>query len=103
MARRPVMATVAPDNVVQFPDATRGSIEGRGRSRTLKESGDLVAHKLREAVRTLVAELRDEFGAKGDATSERDERNFYYGGRELLRENLMRLEGLIAGHWLKAF
>ncbi len=97
------MATVTPDNVVQFPDTTRGSIEGRGRLRTLKESGDLVAHKLREAVRTLVAELRDEFGAKGDATSERDERNFYYGGRELLRENLMRLEGLIAGHWLKAF
>jgi hypothetical protein len=58
---------------------------------------------LREAVRALVAELQEELGTKGDAADERDQRNFYYGGRELLRENLVRLEGLFAGHWLQLF
>jgi hypothetical protein len=97
------MVTMATDNVVRFPEANRDSIGGRDRLRTLKESRDLVAQKLREAVRVLVAELQDEFGAKGDATSEQNQRSFYYGGRELLRENLVRLEGLFAGHWLQQF
>jgi hypothetical protein len=97
------MVTMATDNIVRFPEANRDSIGGRDRLRTLKESRDLVAQKLREAVRVLVAELQDEFGTKGDATDERDQRNFYYGGRELLRENLVRLEGLFAGHWLQQF
>jgi hypothetical protein len=94
---------MATDNVVRFPESNRDSIGNRDRLRTLKESRDLVAQKLREAVRVLIAELQDEFGAKGDATDERDQRNFYYGGRELLRENLLRLEGLFAGHWLQQF
>lgn len=97
------MVTMAPDNVVRFPDSARGSIGGRDHLRTLKESRDLVAQKLREAIRILVAELQDDLGAKGDAADERDQRNFYYGGRELLRENLVRLEALVAGHWLHLF
>jgi len=97
------MATVATDNVVRFPESIKGSIGGRDRLRTLKESRDLVAQKLREAVRALVAELQEELGTKGDVADERDQRNFYYGGRELLRENLVRLEGLFAGHWLQTF
>ncbi|MBI4997028.1 MAG: DUF1631 family protein [Rhodocyclales bacterium] len=97
------MVTMATDNVVRFPESNRDSIGSRDRLRTLKEARDLVAQKLREAVRVLVAELQDEFGAKGDATTEQNQRSFYYGGRELLRENLVRLEGLFAGHWLQQF
>jgi hypothetical protein len=97
------MVTMATDNVVRFPEANRDSIGGRDRLRTLKESRDLVAQKLREAVRVLVSELQEEFSVKGDATNQQDQRSFYYGGRELLRENLVRLEGLFAGHWLQQF
>ena len=97
------MVTVAPDNVVRFPDGTRGLIAGRDRSRTLNESRDLVAQKLREVFRTFLAELQDDLVAKGDAADERDQRNFYYGGRELLHENVMRIEGLVAAHWLRQF
>lgn len=97
------MVTMATDNVVRFPESNRDSIGSRDRLRTLRESRDLVAQKLREAVRILVAELQDEFGTKGDATTEQNQRSFYYGGRELLRENLVRLEGLFAGHWLQQF
>ncbi|HTY03415.1 MAG TPA: DUF1631 family protein [Rhodocyclaceae bacterium] len=97
------MVTVAPDNVVQFPEGTRSAIGGRDRARTLRDSRDLVAHKLREGVRGLLAELQDDLAAKGDAADERDQRNFYYGGRELLRESVMRVEGLAAAHWLRQF
>jgi hypothetical protein len=95
------MVTVAPDNVVRFPDGTRSSIGGREPSRTLKDARDLVAQKLREAIRALFAELDEDLAAKGDIADERDQRNFYYGGRELLRENLLRMEGLVAAHWLR--
>lgn len=97
------MVTVASDNVVRFPESPQALVGGRGRSRTLTEARDLVAQKLREAIRTFVAELQDEFASKGDLADERDQRSFYYGGRELLRDNTARLEGLVAGHWLKAF
>lgn len=95
------MVTVAPDNVVRFPDGTRSSIGGREPSRTLKDARELVAQKLREAIRALFAELQDDLATKGDLADERDQRNFYYGGRELLRENLLRMEGLVAAHWLR--
>ncbi|MBI5785884.1 MAG: DUF1631 family protein [Rhodocyclales bacterium] len=97
------MVTIATDNIVRFPESNRDSIGNRDRLRTLRESRDLVAQKLREAVRSLVDELGEELGVKGDQSDERDQRNFYYGGRELLRENQTRLEGLFAGHWLKLF
>jgi hypothetical protein len=94
---------MATDNVVRFPEANRESIGGRDRSRTLRESRDLVAQKLREAVRGLIAELQEELAAKGDVADEREQRNFYYGGRELLGDNVGRLEALFAGHWLQTF
>jgi hypothetical protein len=94
---------MATDNVVRFPEANRDSIGGRDRSRTLRESRDLVAQKLREAVRGLIAELQEELAAKGDVADEREQRNFYYGGRELLGDNVGRLEALFAGHWLQLF
>lgn len=97
------MVTMATDNVVRFPEGNRDSIGSRDRLRTLKESRDLVAQKLREAVRTLVAGLQEELVAKGDVADERDQRNFYYGGRELLGESVGRLEALFAGHWLQSF
>lgn len=95
------MVTMATDNVVRFPDGTRSSIGGREPSRTLKDARELVAQKLRETIRTLFAELQEDLAAKGDVADERDQRNFYYGGRELLRENLLRMEGLVAAHWLR--
>lgn len=95
------MATVAPDNVVQFPENTRGLIGGRDSKRTLKEARELVAQKLREAIRTLFGQLQEDLAAKGDVAVERDQRNFYYGSRELLRESLVRVEGVVAAHWLR--
>lgn len=97
------MVTMATDNVVRFPEVKADSIGGRDRLRTLKESRDLVAQKLREAVRSLIDELCEELAVKGDQSDEREQRNFYYGGRELLNENQTRLEGQFAGQWLKQF
>lgn len=97
------MVTMATDNVVRFPEANRDSIGARDHLRTLRESRDLVAQKLREVVRGFVDGACEELAVKGDQSDERDQRNFYYGGRELLREGQTRLEGLFAGHWLKQF
>jgi len=97
------MVTMATDNVVRFPESNRDSIGSRDRIRTLRESRDLVAKKLREAVRAFVDEASEELAVKGDQSDESDQRNFFYGGRELLQESQTRLEGLFAGHWLKQF
>jgi len=95
------MVTMALDNVIRFPDSARGSLSDSYRTRTLNESRDLVAHRLREAVRPLCSALEAELLVRGDTADEREQRNFYYGGRELLRENATRLEGLLAAHWLR--
>lgn len=96
------MVTTVPDNVVHLPE-NRSSIGYQGYSRTSREARDLVAQKLRELVRTFVEQFQEELARKGDLADERDQRNFFYGGRELLQENVGRMEGLVAGHWLKAF
>ena len=95
------MVTAAADNVVQFPDSVHGGISGQGRSRNLREARDLVAQKLRDSVKALIAQLQEDLGKKGDVTDERNLRSFYYGGRETLRDNSSRLEALVAGHWLQ--
>jgi hypothetical protein len=96
------MVTTVPDNVVRLSES-RSSIGYQGHSRTAKEARDLVAQKLRELVRLFVEKFQEELARKGDLADERDQRNFYYGGRELLQESVGRMEGLVAGHWLKLF
>lgn len=94
---------VASDNVLQFPDGARDSLIGRDRLRTLREARDLVAQKLREAVRLLVTQMDQELAVKGDRADEREQRSFYYSSRDILKEQQGRLEGLFAGHWLEGF
>jgi hypothetical protein len=96
------MVTTVPDNVVRLPES-RSSIGYQGYSRTSREARDLVAQKLRELIRAFVDDFREELARKGDVADERDQRNFFYGARELLQESVGRMEGLLAGRWLKAF
>lgn len=96
------MVTTVPDNVVHLPE-NRSAIGYQGYSRTSREARDLVAQKLRELVRAFVEQFQEELARKGDLADERDQRNFFYGGRELLQESVGRMEGLVAGHWLKVF
>jgi hypothetical protein len=93
------METMALDNVIRFPESLRGSASDHERARTLMEARNLAAQKLREAIRSLLAEFEEDLLARGDAADERDQRNFCYGGRELVRESGPRVEGLLSAHW----
>lgn len=95
------MAAMAHDNVIQFPDANRDTAGGPDRSRTLKASTDLLAQKLREALRALLPEVNEEMLTRGDLADEREQRNAYYGAHEILKQNAVRLEGLLAANWLR--
>lgn len=93
------METMALDNVIRFPESPRGFASDQERARTLTEARNLAAQKLRDAIRSLLAEFEEDLLARGDAADERDQRNFCYGGRELLRESGPRVEGSLAAHW----
>jgi hypothetical protein len=97
------MAATVVDNVIRFPDGARGSAADYDRARMLTESRDIVAQKLREALRTLLGQLQEELLARGDVADEREERSFYYGSREALAANALRLEGVLAAQWLRQF
>lgn len=95
--------TTAIDNVIRFPEGSRGAGDAADRARVLREGRDVVAQKLRETLRSLFPILEDGLLDRGDKADEREERNFCYGGREFLRENAVRIEGLVAAQWLKGF
>ena len=93
----------AADNVIRFPDGVRGSVADLDRHRTLIAARDIMAQRLREALRTMLAEVEEDLLSLGDIADQREERNFYYGGRELVATSAMRLEGIFAAHWLGFF
>jgi len=97
------MAAMAFDNVIRFPDGARTAGAGPDRARTLKDARDLLAQKLREALRTLLASLGEEFMAKGDVADERDLRSHFYGAKDALQNHGGRLEAVMAAHWLRGF
>jgi hypothetical protein len=97
------MAAMAFDNVIRFPDGARTAGAGPDRARTLKDARDLLAQKLREALRTLLASLAEEFMAKGDVADERDLRSHFYGAKDALQNQGGRLEAVMAAHWLRGF
>ena len=97
-----MVATVA-DNIIRFPDGARGSVADYDRAQVLSASRDSMAQRLREALRVLLARLQEELLAQGDVSDEREERSFYYGGRELLATSALRLEGIFAAQWLGLF
>lgn len=93
----------AADNVIRFPDGVRGSVADLDRHRTLIAARDIMAQRLREALRSMLAEVEEDLLTLGDVADQREERNFYYGGRELVATSAMRLEGIFAAHWLGFF
>jgi hypothetical protein len=97
------MAATAHDNVIRFPDATRDHVIGADRAPTFKTSRDLLAQKLREAWRALLPEIDEEMLTRGDLADERELRNLYYGAHEILQQNAVRLESLLAANWLRLF
>lgn len=97
------MVTMARDNVVSFPESARSAVSEQSRARTLREARDLVAQKLRETTRNCCAVLGEHMLQCGDDADEREQRNLYYLGAETLRTNAVRMEGLVAAHWLKLF
>lgn len=97
------MMAMALNNVIQFPDSGRNPISGPDRGRLLRESRDLLAQKLRESLRALLPAIQEELAARGDVADEREQRNVLYGARDLIEEHAVRLEALLAGHWLRLF
>ncbi len=97
------MAATAADNIIRFPDGARGSVADYDRAQVLSASRDTMAQRLREALRVLLTRLQEELLAQGDIADEREERSFYYGGRELLATSALRLEGIFAARWLGLF
>lgn len=97
------METMALDNVIRFPEATRGSLGDSDRVRSiLRDSRDLTAQKLREAMRLLASLVESDFDRRAAAEGS-DRRAFCYGGQVFLHENAARLEGLFAAGWLRLF
>ena len=97
------METMALDNVIRFPETTRSSLGDSDRVRMLRESRDLAAQKLREAVRSLLGAMEADFERRATAAEGIDRRAFCYGGQVFLRENAARLEALFAAAWLRLF
>jgi hypothetical protein len=91
------------DNVIRFPDGARGSVADFDRSRTLVEARDLMAHKLREAFRSLLPKVEEDLMARGDVADGREQRQLFYGTKDLIHDNAGRLEGLLAAKWLGLF
>lgn len=97
------MATMTMDNVIRFPEGARGAPGDGDRPRILHQSRDLAAQKLREAVRAAIAEIRDAFASRGDSADSGERRSFCYGAGEFLRQHAVRMEGLVAAHWVRLF
>ncbi len=91
------------DNVIRFPDGARGSVADFDRSRTLVEARDFMAHKLREALRSVLPKIEEELLARGDIADGRDQRQLFYGTKDAMRDNAGRLEGVLAAKWLGLF
>jgi hypothetical protein len=91
------------DNVIRFPDGARGTVADFDRSRTLVEARDFMAHKLREAFRSVLPKIEEELLARGDIADGREQRQLFYGTRDAIRDNAGRLEGVLAAKWLGLF
>jgi hypothetical protein len=97
-----VMATTTFDNnVVSFPDGGRFPASPGGR--ILTESRDLVARRLREALRPLLEKIAEDLLQRGDVADNRDRRNFLYGLKDAITGNAVRLEGQLAAQWTREF
>ncbi|WP_248594789.1 DUF1631 family protein [Candidatus Accumulibacter contiguus] len=92
---------VPVDNVIRFPEATRGSTTELDRPQTLVKARDLMAQKLCDALRSLLPRLEEELLARGDASTGRLQRELYYGTRDVLHEKAQLLESCLASAWLK--
>lgn len=91
------------DNVIRFPDGARGSVADFDRSRTLVEARDFMAHKLRDALRSLLPKVEEGLAARGDISDGREQRQLFYGAKDVIHDNAARLEGLLAAKWLGLF
>jgi hypothetical protein len=96
-----VMATTTFDNVVSFPDGGRFPATPGGR--ILTESRDLVARRLREALRPLLEKIAEDLMQRGDVADNRDRRNFLYGLKDAITGSAVRLEGQLAAQWTREF
>lgn len=93
------MATLASDNVIQFPESGRMAASGN----SLAEARDLMARRLREALRALIAGAKQELSRLGAESEDRDRRKFLYDTQDALMERGARLEALLATQWQREF
>lgn len=94
---------VPVDNVIRFPDGVRGSVADYDRNRLLVEARDRMAHKLREAFRSVLPRVEEDLLSRGDVADGREQRQLYYGTKDVLHDNAVRLEGLLAARWIRLF
>jgi hypothetical protein len=96
-----VMATTTFDNVVSFPDGGRFPATPGGR--ILNESRDLVARRLREALRPLLEKIVADLIQRGDLADGRDRRTFLYDLKDAVNGAAVRFEGQLAAQWAREF
>jgi len=91
------MATHANHNVIQFPEGVVSATNFLGEAR------ELMARRLREALRTALAGAKDRLSRLGTECEDRDRRKFLYDTQDALMERGVRLEALMAVHWQREF
>ncbi len=93
------MATSATDNLLHFPNSWRDSSGGS----SLAEARDLMARRLREAIRVLVGDAKRELTRLGNEAEDHDSRRLFYETHDALLEQGARLEVQLAGNWQREF
>jgi hypothetical protein len=95
------MVATAFDNVIKFPAGGRfPTLPGE---RILVESRDLVARRLREALRAMLEHVAEQLLKRGDVADDREQRNFLYRLKDSVVDKGGRLEAQLAAHWARQF
>ncbi len=95
------MAATAFDNVIRFPDGAQ--FPKLPSEKILTESRDLVARRLREALRAVLDKVAEELQQRGDTAADREQRLFYYQLNNVVSAAGGRLEAKLAAHWVREF
>lgn len=93
---------MANDNIIRFPDSSRGAAAG-AIDPYLADARDLVARRLREAMRAFSEMVQQDLMQQADRSEEREQRKFLMDTRDKLMERANRLEALVAAQWQREF
>ncbi|MBL8485562.1 MAG: DUF1631 family protein [Rhodocyclaceae bacterium] len=93
---------MANENIISFPNGSRAQSHGPT-DPFLADARDLVARRLREAMRTFSELVQADLMQQADRAEEREQRKFLMDTRDKLMERANRLEALVAAQWQREF